>query len=337
MLTAVDIPGHNSTVAILNPFGGSLKTSRTSTPSRTRMFHPAIGDLFRDLRLAQLFKTAILNTFGLSGILGYEMCFNHVEWALNNDVSFLAPTPISIFGSMGVVKRAIIALQATLEQTKFAIALEAAFGGRLSPLLMNDPAKPVVSSIERRIRTICSTKRVHSVKVESPNGLGIWNQHLITWTAIASTLAVAPYVFLTLGREYCPTTWKPLLFPVLRVYGTSLLVVSAQFLIQYRFLEAVDRGLQALLTGEPGLRQEQLLPIWKHANSAHMINRDYRGPHLAQMLIYRPTRCRSITGPGEKGSVDIWLGSLTPTPPEQSLSEAFNCKYFPLSLSLSLY
>ncbi|KAJ8092983.1 hypothetical protein PM082_011303 [Marasmius tenuissimus] len=195
-------------------------------------------------------------------LLGTEQCERHVGTALDKGYLFAAATPLSIFGSLGIVKTAFATLLATTTKpfyggwwlddagfdTKGSVSSMATlvkgtkqYGAevQLHRLMkeqhIDDPE--LVSCIEWfgwRSSTDGSSKKsidgTGSVKLPSFSDLP-WNASLVLSSMGLSLVGITPYLYLIRDNWGHALSW---LFPVLRSFGSLLCVVSVQFALQIR-------------------------------------------------------------------------------------------------------
>ncbi|KAL0068389.1 hypothetical protein AAF712_004467 [Marasmius tenuissimus] len=189
-------------------------------------------------------------------LLGTEQCERHVGTALDKGYLFAAATPLSIFGSLGIVKTAFATLLATTTKPFYGgrWLSDAGFGttGSVSSMatLVNDTKQygaevqlhrlmkeqhidnpELVKSIEwfgwRRKNT---TDGAGSAGLASSLDLS-WNTSLILSSAVLSLVGVTPYLYLIHDDWGHALSW---LFPILRSFGSLLCVVTVQFALQIR-------------------------------------------------------------------------------------------------------
>ncbi|KAJ8092996.1 hypothetical protein PM082_011316 [Marasmius tenuissimus] len=199
-------------------------------------------------------------------LLGTEQCERHVGTALDKGWLFAAATPLSIFGSLGIVKTAFATLLATTTKPFHGgwWLSDAGFGttGSVSSMvtLVKDTKQygaevrlqrllkeqhiddlEVVNGIEwygwrRNIDTESdgsdqnSTDGTSSV-VSSPFSNLSWNASLILSSTVLSLVGITPYLYLIHNHWGRVLLW---LFPMLRSFGSLLCVVSVQLALQIR-------------------------------------------------------------------------------------------------------
>ncbi|KAK1234533.1 hypothetical protein PQX77_002256 [Marasmius sp. AFHP31] len=197
-------------------------------------------------------------------LLGTEQCERHVGTALDKGYLFAAAAPLSIFGSLGIVKTAFATLLATTTKpfyggwwlddagfdTKGSVSSMATlvkgtkrYGAevQLHRLMkeqhIDDPE--MVARIEW-----FGWRRKHSTdgaSKKSMDGTGLmklpslsdlpWNASLVLSSMVLSLVGITPYLYLIHDNWGHALSW---LYPVLRSFGSLLCVVSVQFALQIR-------------------------------------------------------------------------------------------------------
>ncbi|KAJ8092991.1 hypothetical protein PM082_011311 [Marasmius tenuissimus] len=199
-------------------------------------------------------------------LLGTEQCERHVGTALEKGWLFAAATPLSIFGSLGIVKTAFATLLATTTKPFYGgwWLSDAGFGttGSVSSMVtfekgtkqygaevqlqrlmkeqhIDDPE--LVESIEwfgwqRKDSKDGSDKDENttdgggSAKLFPYSDLS-WNASLILSSTVLSLIGITPYLYLIHNHWGRVILW---LFPILRSFGSMLCVVSVQLALQIR-------------------------------------------------------------------------------------------------------
>ncbi|KAK1217659.1 hypothetical protein PQX77_019685 [Marasmius sp. AFHP31] len=199
-------------------------------------------------------------------LLGTEQCEQHVGTALDKGWLFAAAAPLSIFGSLGIVKTAFATLLATttgpfyggrwLSDAGFSTTgsvssmvtlvkgtkqygAEAQLQQLLKEQHIDDPE--LVKEIDwfgwrwrRKNTTDGSNDSIAggTGSAKFPSSLKLsWNASLILSSMVSSLVAITPYLFLIHNDWGGATLW---LFPILRSFGSLLCVVSVQLALQNR-------------------------------------------------------------------------------------------------------
>ncbi|KAK1230260.1 hypothetical protein PQX77_006656 [Marasmius sp. AFHP31] len=196
-------------------------------------------------------------------LLGTEQCERHVGTALDKGWLFAAAAPLSIFGSLGIVKTAFATLLATMTRPFYGgrWLSDAGFGTtgsvssmvtlvkdtkqygaevRLQRLLkeqhIDDPE--LVRSVERfgwrrqNVLDVTDKNSTDSSSMKLPPFMNMsWNTSLILSSMVLSLVGITPYLYLIHNHWGRVILW---LFPVLRSFGSMLCVVSVQLALQIR-------------------------------------------------------------------------------------------------------
>ncbi len=182
-------------------------------------------------------------------LLGTEQCEKHVGSALDRGFLYSSITPISIFGSLGIVRAAFNILIASLRIPQFR-ALGATKlhdggftpNGIVAPMIALDPAHPQRFLAETRLEAMLAGEHIENVEdltVSSGKGITWWNFLLVVFTAVIASVGLLPYIVIIRNS---PHSWGKFLFssgwgfPVCRVAGSAICVNTAQFLIEIRIL-----------------------------------------------------------------------------------------------------
>ena len=202
-------------------------------------------------------------------LLGTEQCERHVGSALEGGYLYAAATPLSIFGSLGIVKLGtsvlISSISISIPRPSFSFRftpypkLSVTFCGRrwlAARTLDNAGFKPIGTvapliamdgtrfTAETRLLEILKEKHI-----EDPEHLSVewksteWNVTLVVCTIVAAVFSVIPYVAVILPGFRHSVVHSPWIFPLLRTVGSSLAVVCCQFLIQSRIISLMKNRI----------------------------------------------------------------------------------------------
>ncbi|KAF5322135.1 hypothetical protein D9619_000526 [Psilocybe cf. subviscida] len=184
-------------------------------------------------------------------LLGTEQCEKHVGSALDRGFLYSSVTPISIFGSLGIVRAAFNILIASINIPRFRFwgAAKLSDGGFtpagvVAPMIALDPKYPRQFLAETRLEAMLAEQHIENVEdltVSWGKGILGWNFLLIASTLVISSAGIVPYIRIIFDSQHASSKALPLFplgfgFPFLRVVGSALCVIFAQFLIQIRVL-----------------------------------------------------------------------------------------------------
>ena len=195
-------------------------------------------------------------------LLGTDQCEKHVRSALDGGFLYAAAAPLSLFGSLGIVKAGISILISSISIPKISISYHkrsmnfsqdrwlgartlnnAGFEpvGTVAPLITMDGTRYMA---ERRLIQILEEKHI-----DNPENLSIewksrdWNIKLVVFTIIAAVMSGTPYIALLLRNSHPSVAHMPWIFPLLRTVGSCIAAVCCQFLIQSRVISLMKNRI----------------------------------------------------------------------------------------------
>ena len=185
-------------------------------------------------------------------LLGTEQCSNHVSSALTRGYLYAAATPMSIFGSLGVVSAGLKTLVACfsfgdIEGAKILGNMGFKPQGENLSLIMVEGGKGKDTGryiIETRIDDLIKELNIDKNRITRvSHDSAVWNVKMMATTALLCAFSIAPYVYLNLGANNLKeiTTW--VVFPVLRAIGGFITSMLIQLLIQRRIITLSDQYL----------------------------------------------------------------------------------------------
>lgn len=180
-------------------------------------------------------------------LLGTEQCEQHVGSALDKGFLYSSATPISIFGSLGIVRASFKILLANINVQGFqflgAKALnDAGFSltGTTARLIgLDSKVFPVEPTLEPMLAEEGVDNIVENLTVSFGEDFVKWNIKVVFSTLFVSLAGLLPYVIVIrdLGdashKHFFPLGFG---FPILRVFGSAICVIAAQLLIQLRIV-----------------------------------------------------------------------------------------------------
>jgi len=200
-------------------------------------------------------------------LLGTDQCEKHVGSALEGGYLYAAATPLSIFGSLGIVKLGISVLMSSISIPKPSVSFKfnpypkfsMTFRGRRwlgARILDNAGFRPVgtVASLiamdgkrykaETRLMEILKEKHI-----ENPESLAVewrsteWNVMLVVCTMVAAGCSIVPYIPFILPPFRPSVVHSLWIFPLLRTVGSCLAAICCQFLIQSRVISLMKNRI----------------------------------------------------------------------------------------------
>ena len=195
-------------------------------------------------------------------LLGTAQCSIHVSSALTRGYLYAASTPMSIFGSLGVVTAGFKTLVAWFSYGDFEgakILGNMGFepqGENLS-LIMVEGGKGENKgryTIENRIDALIDELNIDKNRITGvTHKSAAWNIKMIATTALLCAFSITPYIYINLGANHLNlkkgTIW---VFPILRSTGGFITAVLIQLLIQQRITTVSDKYL---------VKRDQQLPV----------------------------------------------------------------------------
>jgi len=204
----------------------------------------------------------IQDVSALLPLLGTDQCEHHVGSALERGFLYAAAAPLSLFGSLGIVKIGISVLISSISIPKISISyrkfsinfsqdrwlgartlFNAGFKlvGTVAPLIAMDGTR---YNAETRLVQILDEKHI-----DNPNNLSVkwksreWNVALVAFTMFAAVISGTPYIALLLKNPQPSAVHTPWIFPLLRTVGSCLAAVCCQFLIQSRVISLMKNRI----------------------------------------------------------------------------------------------
>lgn len=183
-------------------------------------------------------------------LLGTEQCEHHVSSALERGFFYAAGSPMSIFGSLGIIKAGLISLWVSIDKSRWHGPRQLRNAGffpkgvteKLAYALDTDDSIYVA---EDNIRSILQRYSAINVSLNLCCWPWIqWNLLLSLSTIGFGSIGLTPYIYLIkfdLGHPPFSRGW---LYPMLRVYGCVLITVMIQLVTQLRVLVIVHNRLR---------------------------------------------------------------------------------------------
>ncbi|KAK7033951.1 hypothetical protein VNI00_012578 [Paramarasmius palmivorus] len=234
----------------------------------------------RPPNFATTLSNGIQDIAALLPLLGTEQCEQHIGSALQKGFLYAAVAPLSIFGSLGIVKAAFAAMLATvtypfyggrwLDDAGFATpgsvssmvtiakdtgkyGAEVALGKLLKEQHIDDPTlvkgfswlgwKEEDKGQRERNRTRKIAGDEDGDGYSDTGCLFSWNMMLIHCTLLCAILSVTPYLYVMSSHWDRPLSW---IFPLLRSFGSFACVVATQLVLQLRIHRIANTSLQWL-------------------------------------------------------------------------------------------
>ncbi|RDB27922.1 hypothetical protein Hypma_002231 [Hypsizygus marmoreus] len=200
--------------------------------------------------IGKTLTSGIQDISALLPLLGTEQCEQHIGSALTGGYLYVAATPMSIFGSLGMAKAGFKALMASIsiQRWRFVGAEKlrnAGFmpSGQNLSLIMIDPENPSRHLAETRLDSLLKDHHIEDIeRLSVSSSCETWNVKMVILTAVFSILSLTPYIHLCLNKNSLPRLicWA---LPAVRALGGFLTATSLQFLTQRRILVILKKRL----------------------------------------------------------------------------------------------
>ena len=175
-------------------------------------------------------------------LLGTEQCSDQVSSALTRGYLYAASSPMSIFGSLGVVSAGFKTLVACfsfgdIDGAKILGNMGFEPQGKNLSLIMVEAGKGKNAGryiIETRMDELIKELNIDKNRITGvSHKSAAWNAKMMATTALLCAFSITPYIYLNLGTSSLEksTTW---VFPVLRATGGFITATLIQLLIQRR-------------------------------------------------------------------------------------------------------
>ena len=231
------------------PFARSISPFFIKNSLRQQIFYPEA--MSSSGGIGSTLTGGIQDIAAILPLLGTEQCSDQVSSALTRGYLYAASTPMSIFGSLGVVSVGFKTLVACfsfggIEGAKILGNMGFEPQGENLSLIMVEAGKGknaghyiIETRMDEWIKELNIDKnRITGVSHKS----AAWNVKMMATTALLCTFSIAPYIYLNRGPSNLKksTTW---VFPVLRATGGFITATLIQLLIQRRITTLSNRYL----------------------------------------------------------------------------------------------
>ncbi|KAJ7020498.1 hypothetical protein C8F04DRAFT_1274961 [Mycena alexandri] len=192
-------------------------------------------------------------------IIGTDQCERHVGEALEGGYLYAAAAPLSMFGSLGIVKASTAILVASFSPGSAQMLVNAGFKleGSVAAMLGTAAAKRGALTSEdnglevshaeyiaaQRFRALLTEQHIEKSQPKLVFNYTRWNWELCISTGLLACLSILPYI--SLIRDSNPPSrsfpaWAP---PLMRIVGSAVSVIVAQMIIQGQIRWALESML----------------------------------------------------------------------------------------------
>ncbi|KAL0955451.1 hypothetical protein HGRIS_001693 [Hohenbuehelia grisea] len=203
-------------------------------------------------------------------LLGTEQCEEHVGSALIDGYLYVAAAPLSIFGSLGIVRAGFKAFVASIKVgwgqeismggMGARILADAGFGpaGKALRLIMWDKDLPNERhAVETKLTATLEELHITDAKSLSVKAVSDgWNWQMLVASHIMLVVSIMPYVYFIKNNHGKPL-YARWFFPLARSLGCLITANMTQFIIQARLLEIIRHRI-AFSTLDRYIRAKQI-------------------------------------------------------------------------------
>ncbi|KAJ7473427.1 hypothetical protein FB451DRAFT_292410 [Mycena latifolia] len=199
-------------------------------------------------------------------IIGTDQCEKHVGEALDGGFLYAAATPLSMFGSLGIVKASTAILVASISPRFAQMLADSGFKleGSVAAMIGSLPSKRDASKhrmeqtnqsheterearkhqymVGQKFQELLEEQHIDKSQVRLKFDYKIWNWQLCISTALLACLSIAPYIRIIMNDHSSKgfPAWVP---PLLRIVGSAVSVIMAQMIIQIRMQQILHSTL----------------------------------------------------------------------------------------------
>ncbi|KAL4258603.1 hypothetical protein AB1N83_012768 [Pleurotus pulmonarius] len=178
-------------------------------------------------------------------LLGTEQCEEHVGSALVGGFLYAAVAPLSLFGSLGIVRAGVKALIACIRFRTF-------MGAKLLRDAGFEPVGKALSQImwdgERHVAEKSLTEMLEKLHITDVEKLSVeehrkdWNLWLLCCSIPVAVASTMPYMYF-IRNDHTDPKYARWLYPLMRAIGGCLTATMVQFIIQTRLVEIIRNRL----------------------------------------------------------------------------------------------
>ena len=205
----------------------------------------------------------IQDVSALLPLLGTEQCEDHASSALTKGYLYVAATPMSLFGSLGLARAGLKTFIASLNFSIFNLNIHGALmlsnmgfrplGTNLSLIMLDDNNKDKHHLAETRLDELLEDLHVDRTKIaEVRHNSKQWDVDMMIHTAICCLLSMIPYIYLNLRGGSGLSHGIRWAFPTVRAFGGFLTATMMQLIIQRRITTLCRRWLSKCDDGKTG-------------------------------------------------------------------------------------
>ena len=189
----------------------------------------------------------IQDVSALLPLLGTEQCEAHASSALTEGYFYVAATPMSLFGSLGLARAGLKTFIANLNFSFFNFNIHGALmlsnmgfrpiGTNLSLIMLDENKKNNLKHhlVEIRLDELLEDLHIDKTKITGvSHNSKRWNVEMMVSTALCCLLSMIPYIYLNLRGGSSLSHGVRWTFPTVRAVGGFLTATMMQLIIQRR-------------------------------------------------------------------------------------------------------
>jgi hypothetical protein len=205
----------------------------------------------------------IQDVSALLPLLGTGQCEEHASSALTKGYLYVAATPMSLFGSLGLARAGLKTFIASLNFSIFGFNIHGALmlsnmgfrplGTNLSLIMLDENNKDKHHLVETRLDELLEDLHVDKTKITGvAHNSNRWNVEMMVYTAFCCLLSMIPYIYLNLRGGSSLSHGIRWTFPTVRAVGGFLTATIMQLITQQRITTLCRRWLSKHDHGKTG-------------------------------------------------------------------------------------
>ncbi|KAJ7577584.1 hypothetical protein C8J56DRAFT_1171026 [Mycena floridula] len=203
-------------------------------------------------------------------IIGTEQCERHIGSALDGGFMYAAATPLSMFGSLGIIKGSIAVLCASTHSKLAQMLSDAGFKleGSAAAMIGKVPRGEKEQAVQEASIPYVAARQFHELlkKQHIKNDVSRlslvytyrwWNVSLILMTVFLSAFGIIPYIPIIVEHHSSSKPVPIWFYPLLRIIGSVICIITVQFIIQIRTETILNDALLKLKEEDIGQKSSE--------------------------------------------------------------------------------
>jgi uncharacterized membrane protein (DUF2068 family) len=192
--------------------------------------------------------SGIQDISGFLPIIGTEQCEKYVGEALERGFLAAAATPLSMFGTIGIVKATAAIFITSVSSRWAAIFANAGFKleGSVAAMLAQVGADGEINLTyvaEQKFRGLLEKHHIETARLQLVFDYHRWNLWLCVWTGLLGCVSFTPYIPIIISDVHVSKPFPPWAAPLARIIGAAVSVTAAQRIIQIRISRMMYDGI----------------------------------------------------------------------------------------------